>query len=53
MAEVSNTQSVRAFCAARDAFWEFWDDEHLGYLVYSSVFESARPASQQVHLKRT
>ena len=41
-----------SICAARDAFLEFWDNWHLGYLVYSSVFKSARPASQQDHLKR-
>jgi len=45
--------SPRAFCAAqaRDAFWEFSYNQHLSFLVYSPMFKSAPPASEQVFLK--
>jgi len=42
---------ARVFCAARDAFWEFSNNQHLRHLVYSPVFKNARPASEQVPLK--
>jgi len=39
--------------AARDAFSEFWNDQHLSCLLYSPVFTSARLASEQAPFKRT
>jgi len=39
---------VKVFRASRDAFWEFSNNQRLRYLVYSPVFKSARPASEQV-----
>jgi len=47
-AGVSNMWPARAFCVARDALREFSDNQHLCYLVYSPVFESAWLASKQV-----
>jgi len=35
MSGVSNTRPARAFCAARNAFWEFSKNYYLRYLVYS------------------
>jgi len=34
--------------AAHDAFWEFSYNQNLSFLVYSPMFKSARPASEQV-----
>jgi len=42
----------RAFCAALDAFWEFSYNQRVSFLVYSPVFESARPASEQAFFKQ-
>jgi len=39
---------TRAFCAARDDFWEFSNSYSLYHLVYSTVLESDRLASEQV-----
>jgi len=39
---------ARAFCAARNARWELPNNQHL---VYSPVFNSAQPASEQVSVK--
>jgi len=54
--EFSNAASgmwpVKAFCAARDAFCEYSYIQHLSYFVHSPVFESSRPASEQVPFKR-
>jgi len=44
---------TRAFCAAHKAFWEFSNSYNLINLVYSPVFKSARPSSEEVLLKRT
>jgi len=41
-----------AFCTGRDASWEFSNNQHLRYFVYSSVFESAQLASEQVPFKQ-
>ena len=43
---------AKASCAAHDAFLEYSNKQHLSYLIYSAVFKSARPASEQVPLKR-
>ena len=43
---------AKAFCAARDAFWEYSYKQQLRYLIYWPVFKSARPASEQVPFKR-
>ena len=37
-----------AFCVARDAFWEFSYNQHSSFLLYSPMFKSAPPASEQV-----
>jgi len=48
-----NTRPARAFCAARDAFWEFSYNQNLSYSVYSPVFIGSRPASENCPFKRT
>ena len=53
---VSNTwptHGPRALCAAGPAFWECLNNYYLNYLVYSSVFESVRPVSEQAPFERT
>ena len=44
---------VKACYAARDAFREFSYNQHLSYLIYSPVFKSAQPVSEQVPFKTT
>jgi len=39
--------AAKAVYAAHDAFWEYSYKQHLSYLIYSPVFKSARPASEQ------
>jgi len=38
----------RAFCAARNAFWELSYNQHLSFLFYSPMLKSARTVSEQV-----
>jgi len=40
--------AARAFCADRDAFWKFSYNQDSSYLVYSPVFKSSQPESEQV-----
>jgi len=49
----SQTRGPPVFCAASGAFWEFSNNYHSSYFVYSSMFKSARPASEQLPFKRT
>jgi len=44
---------MRAFCAFHETFWEFSNNYHLLYLVYSLVFKSAWLVSEQVPNEHT
>ena len=41
----------KAFCAARNAFWDYSDNWHFSYLVDSPMFKSPGPASDQALCK--
>jgi len=43
---------AREFYAVCDAFWEFSNNYHLSYLVYSPVLKCDRPACEPVPFKR-
>jgi len=38
----------KAFCAARDAFWEFSYNQHSSFLAYSLMFKTAPPVTEQI-----
>jgi len=42
---------AKVFRAARDASWEFSNNQHVRHLVYSPVFKSARQRVDKFSLK--